>query len=94
MAGAPSTEPAFTIASPCGEAAVTTGIDPPVVRFVLLALGTMMAVSVIGFAVADDIARGALAVWIPLLAAVFALPFLLYHIGKSSWNSETSRCRE
>jgi hypothetical protein len=83
MAGAPSTEPAFTIASPCGEAAVTTGIDPPVVRFVLLALGTMMTVSVIAFAVADDIARSALSVWIPLLVAVFVLPFLVHHAGKT-----------
>ena len=34
-----------------------------------------MTVSVIAFAVADDIARSALSVWIPLLVAVFVLPF-------------------
>jgi hypothetical protein len=83
LAGAPSTGPALTGAGPCVEAAVTTEIDPPVVRFVLLALGTMMAVSVIAFAVADDIARSALSIWIPPLVAVFVLPFLMYHVGKT-----------
>ena len=52
-------------------------------RFVLLTLGAILVLSVIAFAVTDDIARGALAVWIPLLAAVFVLPFLLYHTGKA-----------
>ena len=58
-------------------------LDPPVVRFVLLALGAMFALSVIAFAVADDLGRGAVAVWIPLLIAVFALPFLLFNAGKT-----------
>ena len=68
---------------PCVETTPVTGIEPPVVRFVLLAMGIIGALSVIAFAVADDIARAALSVWIPLLAAVFALPFLLYHAGKT-----------
>ncbi len=64
------------ISSP--DAVATNGIETPVVRFVLLALGTMLMVSVIAFAVSDDIARSALSVWLPLLVAVFILPFLLY----------------
>ena len=79
----PLTEPAFTEASSFVEAAGTTTIDPPVVRFVLLVLGSMMTISVIAFSVADDIARSGLSVWFPLLVAVFVLPFLLYQDGKT-----------
>jgi hypothetical protein len=82
VAAAPTPAPVSSTL-PCVETTPVTGIEPPVVRFVLLVLVTILVLSVIGFAVADDIARGALAVWIPLLAAVFALPFLLYHIGKA-----------
>jgi hypothetical protein len=82
-AGGPITEPASSSAIPSAEAVSTAGIEPPVVRFVLQALGAMLTVSVIAFGVADDIARSALSVWIPLLVAVFVLPFLLYHTVKT-----------
>lgn len=80
---APLTEPAFTAHGSFVEAAGTTEFNPPVVRFVLLALGTMMSISVIGFAAADDIARSGLSISIPLLVAIFVLPFLLYYDGKT-----------
>ena len=76
--GGTFTELASSSAIPSPGAVATNGIEPPVVRFVLLALGTMLTVSVIAFAVSDDIARSALSVWLPLLVAVFILPFLLY----------------
>lgn len=79
---APLTAPAFTVDSSFVRSAGTAEINPPVVQFVLLALGTMMSISVIAFAVADDIARSGLSIWIPLLVAIFVLPFLLYHDGK------------
>ncbi|MGD0155816.1 MAG: hypothetical protein ABSB50_06945 [Terracidiphilus sp.] len=82
-ADGPLIGPASSGVIPYAEAAATAGIDPPVVRFVLLALGTMMTVSVIAFAVADDIARSGLSVWTLLLAAVFVLPFLVYHAGRT-----------
>lgn len=80
---APLTEPAFTVDSSFVGTAGTAEINPPVVQFVLLALGTMLSISVIAFAVADDIARSGLSIWIPLLFAVFVLPFLLYYDGKT-----------
>ncbi len=80
---APAPSPAMVSSTfPCAETTPVAEIEPPVVRFVLLTLGAILVLSVIAFAVTDDIARGALAVWIPLLAAVFVLPFLLYHTGK------------
>jgi hypothetical protein len=83
MVLAPLTEPAFTVGSRFVGTAGITEINPPVVRFVLLALGTMRSISVIAFGVADDIARSGLSIWIPLLVAIFVLPFLLYHAGKT-----------
>jgi hypothetical protein len=83
VADAPSTEPASFRNIPSAGAAAVADSKPPVVRFVLLALGVVLAASVIAFAVADDIARSALSVWIPLLVAAFVLPFLLYHAGKT-----------
>jgi len=81
--GGPLSEPASSSAIPSAEAVATTATEPPVVRFVLQTLGAMLTVSVIAFAVADDIARSALSVWIPLLVAVFVFPFLLYHAVKT-----------
>lgn len=83
VAFAPLTEKAVTVDSTFVGAAGTTEINPPVVRFVLLALGTMISISVIAFAVADNIARSGLSIWIPLLVAIVALSFLLYHDGKT-----------
>jgi hypothetical protein len=79
----PITEPPSSIAIPSAEEIATMGIEPPVVRFVLQALGVMLTVSVIAFAVADDIARSVLSVWILPLVAVFILPFLLYRTIKT-----------
>ena len=81
--GGTLTEPISSSVIPGANAVATNGIEPPVVRFVLQALGTMLTVSVIAFAVADDIARSALSVWLPLLVAVFILPFLLYRTIKT-----------
>jgi len=78
-----SSEPASSNVLPGSEEVASRGMEPPVVRLVLLILGAMLMVSVIAFSLADDIARSALPVSAPLMAAAFVLPFLLYHTVKT-----------
>jgi hypothetical protein len=74
---------AMVMGAPLIEAASSVESAPPVLRFVLLELGIIFALSVVAFAVADDLSRAALSVWIPLMAAICALPFLLYYADRT-----------
>jgi hypothetical protein len=69
--------------APLIEAASFVGKRAALLRLVLLELGIIFALSVVAFAVADDLSRAALSVWIPLMAAICALPFLLYYADKT-----------